>query len=198
MKTLLRLYSLVALFGLLLVTGSAQETAKPTTPDTLTHNFRAEFLRQWDDFGNKMIALADAMPKDKYSWRPGVGVRSVGEVFAHVASGNFGFMKMIGVDLPSGIDRKSVDSLTDKEKIVEVLKKSFEHVRQAIVKTADADFDKPAQIFGREGTVREVFFLLATHQPEHLGQSIAYARMNGVVPPWTAERQVQQQPPVKK
>ena len=198
MRTLFHLAILVALLGLCSNTARTQDQQKSTGVTSFASGFRSDCLATWDDFSKKMVALAEAMPQEKYSWRPGEGVRSVGEVFTHVAGGSYWFMQMAGIQPPAGVDLKSVDSLKEKAKIVEVLKQSCEHVRQAMMKTSDADFNKPAKIFGRDGTVREVFFLLVTHQPEHLGQSIAYARMNGVVPPWTAERQAQQQPPTKK
>ena len=89
------------------------------------------------------------MPQEKYSWRPGEGVRSVSEVFVHIAGANFLFPTFIGV--------------------------------------SDADLDKPTKLFGRSTTTREVLLVMATHMHEHLGQSIAYARVNGVVPPWSAK-----------
>jgi uncharacterized damage-inducible protein DinB len=195
MKRSLRLLLPTVLLGYLLLTAfvHGQGSAKAKAPS----GFRGEFLTQWDDFSKKIVSLAEAMPVEKYSWRPGEGVRSVGEVFTHVAGGNFWFLQMIGVQPPAGVDTKRIDSLTEKEEIVEVLKESCEYVRQAVLNTSDADLNKPVKIFGRQGTVREVFFTIAAHQPEHLGQSIAYARMNGVVPPWTAERQSKQQAPKK-
>jgi uncharacterized damage-inducible protein DinB len=197
MRIVFRIALLPILLGLGLWTGSAQEPQKPASATSFTAGFRADLLAYCDDFSKKMVALAEAIPQEKYSWRPGEGVRSVGEVFTHVASGNFWYMQMAGIQPPAGVDLKAVDSLKEKAKIIEILKVSCEHVRLAISKSSDADLEKPAKVFGRDGTVRQVFFLLATHQPEHLGQSIAYARMIGVVPPWTAERQAQQPAPNK-
>ena len=82
--------------------------------------------------------------------------------------------------------------------MIDALKKSFEHVRLAMLRTTDADLDKPAKFFGSETTVRDVFFNTALHMHEHMGQSIAYARMNKVVPPWTAAEQAEQQKKDKK
>lgn len=175
---------------------AAQQKSSPKVQPA--SGFRGEFLTHWGEFGKKIVSLAQAMPVEKYSWRPGEGVRSVGEVYTHVAGGNYWFLQMIGVQPPAGVDTKQIGSLTDKEKIVEALMQSCEYMRQAVLKTPDADLSKPAKIFGREGTVREVFLMILTHDSEHLGQSIAYARMNGVVPPWTAEQQAKQQQAPKK
>ena len=165
-----------------------------TTPAAPPAGFRGDFLKEWDDLEHKLVALAQAVPQEKYTWRPGEGVRSFSEVFLHMAGANFGFLAMLGVQPPAGIDRQTYEkSTTDRAKIVENLKQSFDHVRQFVLKTSDADLEKPAKLFGRETTVRGVLYVLGTHQPEHLGQLIAYSRVNGLVPPWTAERQAQQQ-----
>lgn len=166
---------------------SAAARAVPIT------GFRADFLDHWNYLEKRFVALAQAMPQEKYAWRPGEGVRSVSEVFLHVAGANFGFMAILGVQPPIELDHRTFEkSTTDRTKVVEYLKLSFDHVRQTVLKTSDADLEKSAKMFGHDTTVRVVLFTLATHLPEHLGQAIAYARMNGVAPPWTAERQAQQ------
>ncbi len=181
---------MIATLCLMLASSAFAQNDQPQQPAS---GFRAEFLRHWADLEKKFVSLAQAMPQEKYGWRPGEGVRSVSEVFVHVAGGNYFLIAPVGVKPPEGLSRDDEKKITDKSAVVEMLKKSFEHVRQAILKITDADLDKPVKFFGRDATVREVLFYLATHQPEHLGQSIAYARMNSVVPPWTAERQTQQQ-----
>ena len=87
---------------------------------------------------------------------------------------------------------------SDKPKVVQALKESFAHLRQAIVALDDANADKPQDMFNRHTTLRGSFIVVTGHFGEHLGQSIAYARMNGVVPPWTEEAQKQQQKPADK
>lgn len=154
--------------------------------------FRMEFLRGYDDLEKKFISLAEAFPQEKYAWRPGEGVRSVGEVFGHVAGGNYGYGTWLGVQPPQDIDRPGLEKESDKSKLIGALKKSFSHYREAVLKVSDGDLEKGVKMLNRQGTIREALLFVAAHQPEHLGQLIAYARMNGVVPPWTAERQQQQ------
>jgi len=167
--------------------GAAAAPAPPAT------GFRADFLSDWDDMAKKAVSLAEAMPAEKYSWRPD-GARSVSEIYMHIASGNFGFMRLLGFQPPAGIDPRTLEkTVTAKAKVVEVLKQSFEHVRKAVLSTSDADLDKPVQFFGQPSTIRNVLYIVGTHQHEHFGLTIAYARMNGVVPPWTAARQAQPQ-----
>ena len=176
----------------LLGTGAAGQFAlageSPSPPEAT--GFRAEFLNQLDGVEKKLLDLAQATPEEKYTWRPGEGVRSVSEAYMHVAGANFFLTRMIGVEPPADVGR-DLEKITDKAKVLELLKQSLEHVRQAALKTPDAEMDKPVKMFGRETTVRDVFLLLALHQHEHLGQAIAYARMNGIVPPWSAARQRQ-------
>lgn len=153
--------------------------------DSHVKGFRSEFLQQVDDLEKKLVGLAEATPAEKFGWRPAAGVRSISEVYMHVAAGNFMIPRTMGVQPPEGIQPRELEKIADKAKVVETLKQSIQHVRQAAMGKADADLDTPIKIFGQDSTVRGVMFLLASHMHEHLGQSIAYARMNGVKPPWS-------------
>jgi uncharacterized damage-inducible protein DinB len=173
--------------------GLAQEKNQSTkTSVAPASGLRAELLRQLDDAEKKLVALAEAIPQEKYSWRPEEGVRSVSEVYMHVASANYNIPRAAGVNPPAGLER-DLEKITDKSKVVNTLRQSFMHVRQAMVSTPDADWDKPVKLFGASTTVRDVFLTIITHAHEHLGQSIAYARMNNITPPWTAAREAQPQ-----
>ncbi len=154
-------------------------------------SYRAEFLREMDNLEKKLVSLAEAMPAEKYSWRPMEGVRSVSEVYTHMAGSNFNFPQFLGIKPPAGVG--DVGKIADKAKVVEMLKQSLAHVRQAAMNTPEAEWDKTVTYSGRNIVVREAFFRQALGMREHLGQSVAYARMNRVVPPWTAEREAQQQ-----
>jgi uncharacterized damage-inducible protein DinB len=160
------------------VTLSAQ--AAPAKPA-----FRQMFLNQLKDVESKLLSLAEVTPEDKFGWRPADGVRSVSEVFMHVAGANYLFPTMVGVKAPSGIDPKMEKTVTQKAAVIEALKASFAHARAAVEGLSDADMDKDTKFFGRATTYQGVLFTMATHMHEHLGQSIAYARTNGVVPPWS-------------
>ncbi len=151
--------------------------------------FRAEYLNNIADVEKKLVSLAEAVPPAKYTWRPAEGVRSISEVFLHIAGGNYTFSRLAGVDPPAEFQGRGFDkSTTDKAQVIEALKKSFENARQAAMKTSDADLDTKVK-FGRgEMTKRNLLLSLVAHMHEHLGQSIAYARMNGVVPPWSASQ----------
>jgi len=151
---------------------------------------RGEIMAQIDAAEKKLVALAEAMPADKYGWRPGQGVRSVGEVFAHVSGANYFLPTLWGGKIPAGVDPRGFEKEGgDKAKTLDTLKKSFENVRQAINAVPDGDLDRTVKVFDHDGAVREVVLIIATHAHEHLGQAIAYARMNSVTPPWSAQGQ---------
>lgn len=160
---------------------------------------RAEVLFWLQDAEDKLVRLAQAIPQEKYTWRPGEGVRSVSEVFLHVTNGNYRPLTALGVPYPAGVTWQGIEtSTTDKVKIIERVKASFAHVREVVMKMSDADLVKSVKFFG-DRTQRDILLLVVTHAHEHLGQMIAYTRMNGIVPPWTEERQQQQrQQPTKK
>jgi uncharacterized damage-inducible protein DinB len=175
---------------------SAQDKPAATAPSS---GYRAEFLEDVAYYEQRYTRLAAAMPADKYTWRPADGVRSVGEVYTHIVAANYGVARALGTQPPAGFDFKAVQGLSgEKAKVEQALKESFAHFRRAILALNDADADKPQQMFNRQTTLRGALMMIDRHWGEHLGQSIAYARVNGIVPPWTEEFQQQQQKPADK
>jgi uncharacterized damage-inducible protein DinB len=168
-------------------TTSTQVSARPpaamTAPAT---GFRAEYAAEVDAVGKKLVELAEAFPADKYGWRPAPDVRSVGQVFLHVAQGDSSIPSFLGVKRMDGISRDSEKTVTDKAQIVDLLKKAIANAKSAATAITDADLDRKYKTFGgNEMTGRQVLTLILNHMHEHLGQAIAYARMNGIVPPWS-------------
>jgi uncharacterized damage-inducible protein DinB len=138
---------------------------------------------------NQFADLAEAIPAAKFTWRPGDGVRSVSEVFLHVASLNFSLAPNFGAaPLPESTQKDFEKSTTDKAKIIAELNRSFDYVRAALEKRSNKDLEKIVKQFGPEASEGDVVFLIVSDAHEHLGQAVAYARMNGIVPPWTAAR----------
>jgi uncharacterized damage-inducible protein DinB len=177
---------LLLVLALMPAAAGAQNDKKPAAAPAAAGDVRSEILGQIGEAREKLVALAEAMPAEKYGWRPGEGVRSVGEVFLHVAGGNYFIPTLWGAKPPAGIDMRNMEKDGgDKAKVIDTMKKSFDSVEAAIKAVPAADLEKKVKIFDHDGTEREVFLLVATHAHEHLGQSIAYARMNGVVPPWS-------------
>jgi uncharacterized damage-inducible protein DinB len=165
---------------------AATGAAKPT-------GVKAEMLMFISDAEDKLLQLADAIPEDKYSWRPAEGVRSPGEVFMHVAAANYGIPGYWGAKPPQDFNFQTYEkSLTAKADIRKALADSFAYMKKGLMAASNEDLGKPLKLFGMTTTVRGGYMLLLSHAHEHLGQSIAYARMNGVVPPWTAKQQAEE------
>jgi len=178
----------------LMSTSAALAQAPAPTGAAPTTGVRAEATRLIQDAETKLTRLGEAIPAEKYSWRPSKDVRSVSEVLLHVAAGNYFIPKRLGTEPPAGLNPQGFEkSMTEKAKVLDAVKQSFEHAKQAVAKLSDADMEKTAPWFGdRQATFREISFFLGAHEHEHLGQTIAYARMIGVTPPWTEEQQQRQ------
>jgi uncharacterized damage-inducible protein DinB len=159
--------------------------------------YRSEVLAEVMVQEDKFTRLAEAVPADKYTWRPAPDVRSFSEVFLHVAAANYNIYKLVGTPPPAGFNVQGYDkSTTDKAKVIAALKDSFAHAKSAIKAMPDADLEKSLDWFGGKNTQRGVLLFVVRHAAEHLGQSIAYARVAGIVPPWTEDAQKKQ--PEKK
>ncbi len=135
----------------------------------------------------KFIGLAEAFPQDKYEWRPMDGVRSVAEVLTLIAAEGYGFAPTaLGGD--AGMDRDSsqgLRSLTDKAEIIDHLTKGFAFAKMEIESIDPATLVGSRTVFRQERTTPEIVLFVAGDMHEHLGQLIAYARTNQIVPPWS-------------
>ena len=156
--------------------------------------FVKEFLGQMDFVEGRLTQLAEAMPEGTYGWRPGEGVRSVGEAYLHVAFSNYVWVAMSGGTVPEDIgfvpDPAKINEwdtqTTDKAEIIAIVKRSFDVLRETAKTFSQDDLDnKEIEFFGMKFSLRNFLVTGITHCHEHLGQSIAYARMNGVTPPWS-------------
>ena len=129
----------------------------------------------------KFTGLARVMA-GKYDWKPGQGVRSVGDVFNLIVKEN-GMLVGVLSDTPNTGAKPA--PITDPEQLQEALKASYVNLQKAITGLSDNDLQAPVKLFGRNMTKQGALMLILEDQHEHLGQSIAYARSNGVVPPWS-------------
>ena len=176
------------------VSALGQGSAPATASSTPSSGTRAEIIDQLKYFEQRFTKLAEAVPAEKFTWRPAEGVRSIAEVYLHASFANYNLpLRLFGAPLPSGLDLNGLEkSTTDKARIIQTLHESFAHIRGAIANLSDADVEKKLKLFGQDSTYRGGMILIIRHLGEHLGQSIAYARINGVVPPWTEDFQRQQ------
>ena len=152
-----------------------------------TPDFRAEFKGQLEATARKLVALSEAMPAETYAWSPMEGVMTVASVYRHVARYNYMYPDLnLGIDPPKGMDYQSLEEGgTDKDEVIGLLNASMDHVRTVVDGMSDADLAAPVELYGRQVASWAVLLQLVTHMNEHLGQAIAYARMNRVVPPWS-------------
>jgi len=192
MKTL-RLTSL-AVFAISALVGLAQtEAYADNTPPS--YDLKPQALQDLQVMQKQFADLADAIPSEKFTWRPGEGVRSFSEVFLHVASLNFSLAPTFGAAPAPGFTQKGYEkSTTDKAKIVSQLNESFEYIRAALEKRSNKELQTIVKQFGPDASEGDVVFLIVSHAHEHLGQAIAYARINGIVPPWTLAQMKKQSP----
>lgn len=161
---------------------------EPAQAQSAPPGFGQEFAGQFNGSARKLVALAEAMPADRYGWRPMEGVSSVAEVFMHIARYNYMYPhENLGVAPPAsaaGYPRWE-ETVTDKTQVVEILAASMDHVREVAAGMDGAALEKGTRLYGRDVAQWAVLFQLIAHMNEHLGQSIAYARMNHVAPPWS-------------
>lgn len=152
--------------------------------------FCQEYMGQIEFVKSRIIQMAEAFPQEKYSWSPAEGVRSVSEVYRHVALAHYNLLKKTGFEQYAGIDlskdRESWVKVTNsKAGTIASLNKSFDAVTEMVKHATQEDLDKMIQAFGMEFSARNFMITILNHTHQHLGQSIAYARMNGIVPPWS-------------
>ena len=152
---------------------------------------RKQFLADLDTLQTKFVALARAFPADKYSWRPAPGVRSVGEAFMHVASEFYVYAPLAyGAQrspvIPRGQDSfKKFESMSTKDEVLKHLQEGFTYAKQQINGMDASQLTGSRKLFGGDHNIVETSFAMTDDLHEHLGQLIAYARMNGVTPPWS-------------
>jgi uncharacterized damage-inducible protein DinB len=166
----------------------AQGTAPSTPAPAPGPSFQSDVAGVLGHVQKEMVSLEQAVPQNKFTWRPTKGVRSVAEVYLHAAGAGYWFGKQLGFQIPADVEAKMKDlekSTTDKAKIEKALTDSFEWFASNVKQMPDAELTKTVNLMGHEVTKRSVILTTLGHYQEHLGQSIAYARSNGVVPPWS-------------
>jgi len=155
--------------------------------DEINSGYGSEFLAELNRSADRIVQLAEAVPEELYDWRPAEGVRSFREVFVHMAEANYSLPGLAGIEPPEWYERgKIAETVHTKTGVIEALRTSIEHHHEALRHLTDDDFNEPVRWFGGNEVSRRAAYLSITrHTGEHLGQLIAYARMNDIVPPWS-------------
>jgi uncharacterized damage-inducible protein DinB len=165
----------------------ADDAVDHTAP---SYDMKGQALLDLETMQKKFVDLAGAVPADKLTWRPTADSRSFAEVFLHVAAERYGILGLMGAETPAGVDRKALEkSTTDRGRIVEELNKSWDFAEKTIKGMSNADFAKLLPKLGPQANAGDVVYILVSDNHEHLGQSVAYARENGITPPWTIAAQ---------
>jgi uncharacterized damage-inducible protein DinB len=169
-----------AIFALLLLF-SARPLLAQTAPEGIWQGYDGE----WRHMSSQLLALAEATPEEKFVWRPAPGVRSTSEVFMHIALANFYLLSVTGPKMPADMKEGLEKSVTSKADVIGWLKRSLDAVKSAHLAVTPKDLERKVRIADRDATVDGMYLRIIVHANEHMGQLIAYARMTGVVPPWS-------------
>jgi DinB family protein len=163
----------------------AQEVLTKESAATL----KASFIADLDTLHTKFLGLAQAFPQDKYTWRPMDGVRSVSEVLMLAAMEGYSFVPTgfggKAADLGSREDAAKLRTLTDKTAIIDHLNKGFAHAKKELEAIDPATLTGKRKMMGQDRSAVDAALFIGGDLHEHLGQLIAYARTNHIVPPWS-------------
>ena len=141
---------------------------------------------EWGHVSRQLVALAGAIPAEKFAWRPGPGVRSTSEVLMHITMANFYLLSVTGPKMPADLSSPDMEkTVTAKADVIGWLKRSLDAVAKARANLEPGDLQRKVRIEGRDATVDGMYLRIIIHANEHMGQLVAYARMNGIVPPWS-------------
>ena len=141
---------------------------------------------EWGHVSRQLIALAEATPQEKFTWRPAPGVRSTSEVYMHIALANFYLLSITGPKMPAGMSSPGLEkTVTTRADVIDWLRRSLDAVKTAHAAITPADLQRKVKVGKVDATVDGMYLRIIVHANEHMGQLIAYARMTGVVPPWS-------------
>jgi uncharacterized damage-inducible protein DinB len=161
----------------------------PSDHTSPSYDLKAQSLLDLAAIQKKFVDLAEIIPTEKLTWRPSTDSRSFAEVFLHVAAERYGILALMGATTPTGLDAKQLEhSTTDKTQIVAALNSSWDFAEKTIKGMDNAEFAKLLPKLGPEANAGDVVYILVVDAHEHLGQAIAYARENGIVPPWSMKK----------
>ena len=152
-----------------------------TAPEGIWQGYDGE----WKHVSQQLVALAEATPADKFAWRPAPGVRSTSEVYMHIVMANFYLLSVTGPKMPADLKEGMEKTVTSKAEVISWLKRSLDAVKEAHLAEKPADLTRKVHIADRDATVDGMYLRILVHANEHMGQLVAYARMTGVVPPWS-------------
>lgn len=174
----------VTLLGIAAPSARAQDVMTKESAAEL----KASFVADLNIMKDKFLGLANAFPPDKYTWRPMEGVRSVSEVLMLAAAEGYGFIPATGFGGKPAMPREEMgklSSVTDKAQVIDHLNKAFAYAISQLESIDNATLTGKRNIMGQQRSTAAAALFIGGDLHEHLGQLIAYARMNHIVPPWS-------------
>lgn len=171
-------------------------------PATRIEGIPGELLWELEIAERQLMALAEAIPAGKYAWRPNDTTRSVSEVLVHVAAGIFMLLDQIGVSAPADLydplpaegperlwtmvrrNDQLEKTVREKNQVLGLLRPSFAALTKSLAQATGAELHRTVHFFGEQTTVRRVYLRVLAHTHEHMGQMIAYLKINGLATPW--------------
>jgi uncharacterized damage-inducible protein DinB len=169
---------------LLLATSAIAQRAGTAHVDSMEGIWQG-YDGEWGHVSRQLTALAETIPEEKYGWRPAAGVRSTSEVLMHVAITNFYLLSVTGPAMPDDLTSNEMEkSVTRKSEVISWLKRSLDAVQKGRANLKAGDLARKVKVQGRDATVDGMYLRIIVHANEHMGQLVAYARMNGIAPPW--------------
>lgn len=179
---------LVSMLLILGFVGTGVAVAEQTDSTSPSYDMKAQALLDLERVQTKFVDLAKAVPADKFGWKPSEDTRSFAEVLMHVAAERYQILALMGATPPADFNGKTFEKSTaEKDKVIAELDKTWAFTKQTITGMSNADFAKLLPKLGPQANAGDVVYILVVDAHEHLGQAITYARVNGVVPPWTVE-----------
>jgi hypothetical protein len=184
-----RALATLSLASLVCLATSSPARAQEVMPKDSAAAVKASFVADLETLRGKFVGLAEAFPQDKYTWRPMEGVRSVSEVLMLAAMEGYSFIPNSfgakAADLGSREEMGKLRTLSDKAQVIDHLNKGFAHAKKELEALAPATLTGKRKVMGRDLSVIDTALAIGGDLHEHLGQLIAYARTNHIVPPWS-------------
>ncbi len=178
---------LLLMLALTPATVAAQATASAAAERPASTAPVADALRQMEQrFARNLIAAAEAMPAEKYSYRPTPAQMSFAQIQVHLANEGNDVLcgKTAGVDVPQ---RPAMDTTNTKEQLVARLRETFQFCEQSFAKLDDTKLGAPVAMFGMNLTRASALLITVGDWADHYSQESNYLRLNGILPP-TAQR----------
>ena len=175
--------------AVLIVSVAAPTRAQDVMTKDSVASLKTSFVADLDTLHQKFLGLAQAFPPDKYTWRPMDGVRSVSEVLMLAAMEGYSFIpNSFGAkpaDLGSRDEMAKLRTLSDKTQVIDHLNKGFAHAKRELEALDPGTLTAKRKVMGQDRSAADVVLFIGGDLHEHLGQLIAYARTNHIVPPWS-------------